>query len=236
MSLNTLEQNLAAIRARITRACMRVGRDSSEIQLMGVTKTVSIERVRDGITLGIALLGENYIQEARKKMEILADLGVSWHFIGHLQTNKAKLAVDCFDCIQTVDRERLALELDRHALKLGKRIPVLIEVNVGQEETKNGVLPENLPEFFQSVCRMNGLSVRGLMSLPPYLADPEDVRPYFKKLRQLLSQLRDTSPQPEDMTVLSMGMSHDFDVAIEEGATLIRIGTALFGTRCVQEA
>lgn len=229
--MNSIADNLAAIRAQMAAACERVGRDPAGVQLIGVTKTVSLERMREGVESGITVLGENYIQEAREKIESLADLKVSWHFIGHLQSNKAKLAAQWFDCIHTLDRERLARELDRQAHKQGRRIEVLIEVNVGHEESKSGVSPDSLIPLFQAVAPYEGLVVRGLMALPPYLADPEQVRPYLRRLRQLLDRLRESSAAPERLTELSMGMSHDFQVAIEEGATMIRIGTALFGAR-----
>jgi hypothetical protein len=228
--MSTVAENLAIIKEKMHAACMRAGRDPGEVRLVGVTKTVPIERIREGVLVGISILGENYVQEARDKIETLSDLDVSWHFIGHLQSNKAKIAAQLFSCIHTVDRERLAEELDRHAQKLGRRIPVLIEVNIGNEETKSGVPAEDLPSLFQSVSSLDGLEVRGLMAMPPFL-DPEAVRPYFRRLRHMLENLRESAPQSANLTELSMGMSGDFEVAIEEGATLIRIGTALFGAR-----
>jgi pyridoxal phosphate enzyme (YggS family) len=231
--MTTIAENFARIKDRIHKACSRVNRDPSSIHLVGVTKTVAVDRVREGVLAGITILGENYVQEARKKREILGDLSVEWHFIGHLQSNKAKVAVDCFDYIHTLDREKLARELDRQAQKRGKQIPVLIQINVGDEATKSGTSFEEALSLFRSASSMDALVVRGLMALPPYLEDPEQVRPYFRQLRQILEQLREMAPQPEILTELSMGMSHDFEVAIEEGATLIRVGTALFGSRPV---
>lgn len=229
--MNPIAENLAAIKAQIVSACERAGRDPAEVQLIGVTKTVSLERIREGVEAGIKVLGENYIQEARGKIESLADLQVAWHFIGHLQSNKAKMAVQWFDYIHTLDRERLARELDRQAHKQGRQISVLLQVNVGHEESKSGVGPDSLMALFQAVAPLDGLIIRGLMALPPYLDDPDQVRPYFRRLRQLLERLRESSAVPEQLTELSMGMSHDFAVAIEEGATMVRIGTALFGAR-----
>ncbi|MCE5243810.1 MAG: YggS family pyridoxal phosphate-dependent enzyme [Desulfobacteraceae bacterium] len=229
--MSSIAENLGIIRARIDDACRRVGRDPSEVRLVGVTKTVPASRIREGVQAGIAILGENYIQEARTKVEALGDLEVSWHFIGHLQSNKAKIAVECCDMVHTVDRESLALELDRQAKRAGRVVPVLIQVNVGDEATKSGTSPEALPGLFRVVSGLEGLAVRGLMALPPYEEDPESARPYFRMLRELLEGLKRDAPKPGDLRELSMGMSHDFEVAVEEGATLVRIGTALFGER-----
>ena len=229
--MSSIKENLQEIRAGIRDACHRAGRDSSTVRLVGVTKTVPVERIREGVLAGIDILGENYIQEARKKVEALRDLGVSWHFIGHLQSNKVKVALECCDLIHTVDRESLALELDRQAKKTGRIVPVLLQVNVGDESTKSGVSPEGLPELFRKVSALEALKVRGLMALPPYEEDAERARPYFRLLRELLDRLKEQATNPEELQELSMGMSHDFEVAIEEGATLVRIGTALFGER-----
>lgn len=227
--------NLAAIRERIRAACARAGRDPAGVKLVGVTKTVPVERIREGIEAGIDILGENYIQEARRKRDALAGLPVSWHCIGHVQTNKAKAAIECCDWIETLDREALAIELDRRAGIAGRKVPVLIQVNIGGEETKSGVRPGELSSFFKLVCGFDRLDVRGLMALPPFFDQPERARPYFRQMRAFLDSLRCESPRPERLTELSMGMSGDFEVAIEEGATLVRIGTALFGSRQKEE-
>lgn len=227
----TVAENLEHIRERMNAACSRAGRDPAGVRLVAVTKTVPTDRILEGVEAGLTILGENYIQEARKKMEALQGLAVSWHFIGHLQSNKARVAAECCDWIHSVDRPGLAVALDRQARKRGRVIPVLLQVNVGDEESKSGVQPDALPELFKSVTVLSGLSVRGLMTLPPYFEDPEKVRPFFKLLRELLERLREMSPSPGELTELSMGMSNDFEVAIEEGATLVRIGTALFGQR-----
>ncbi|MGV8074587.1 MAG: YggS family pyridoxal phosphate-dependent enzyme [Syntrophobacteraceae bacterium] len=229
--MTTIAENLELIGERIRAACARVGRDPAEVQLVGVTKTVPIERIREGVEAGLRILGENYIQEVRKKIEMLADLDVSWHFIGHLQSNKAKLAVEYCDWIHSVDSGNLARELDKQAQKRGKRLPVLIQVNIGDETTKSGVSPRELLPFFRSLLPLDGLVVCGLMAIPPYCEDPEEVRPYFSALRGFLERLRDEAPRPEELTELSMGMSQDFETAIEEGATFIRVGTAIFGER-----
>jgi PLP dependent protein len=229
--MDSVAGNLTVIRKRIEAACERAGRDPSRIQLVGVTKTVSVERIREGVDAGISILGENYIQEARKKRELLADLSVAWHFIGHLQTNKARIAVENCDCIETLDRENLAIELNQRGEKAGKKIPVLIQINIGSEPTKSGISPGELFSFFKLTSTLEWLNVRGLMALPPFFDQPERARPYFRQMRELLERLQQKTPLPENLTELSMGMSGDFEVAIEEGATLVRIGTALFGQR-----
>ena len=212
-------------------ACSRAGRNPAGVKLIGVTKTVPIERIREGVEAGLNALGENYVQEALEKIKSLQDFDISWHFIGHLQSNKAKMVTEEFDLIHTVDRKSLAKELNRRARQQGRIIPVLLQVNVGQEETKSGTSSEELRALFEYVSSLDALKVKGLMTLPPYLEDPEEVRPYFRQLRNLLEELRRQTSSPEELTELSMGMSHDFEVAIEEGATLIRVGTALFGER-----
>lgn len=224
-------ENLAVIKERMAAACDRADRDPAGVKLIGVTKMVPIERIREGVEAGLNTLGENYVQEALEKIEAFRDFDISWHFIGHLQSNKAKMVVEGFDLVHTVDRRSLAKELNRRARQQGRVIPVLLQVNVGQEETKSGTSSEELSALFEYVSSLDALKVKGLMTLPPYLEDPEEVRPYFRQLRKLLEQLRRQTPNPEDLTELSMGMSHDFEVAIEEGATLIRVGTALFGER-----
>jgi PLP dependent protein len=227
----SIAQNLLEINARIQAACSLVGRDAMEVRLIGVTKMVPLDRIREGVEAGIRILGENYVQEAQKKLEALAGMPVSWHFIGHLQSNKVKLVLEAFTCIHSVDRESLARELDRQAHKLGRQVPVLLQVNTGLEDSKSGLAPEAVLPFFKRLQAWDGLEVRGLMALPPYYDDPEQVRPHFRELRELLHRLREQSVVPEKLSELSMGMSHDFEVAVEEGATMIRIGTALFGTR-----
>jgi pyridoxal phosphate enzyme (YggS family) len=229
--MSDIAENLSHIKNRMIQACSRAGRDPQSVRLVGVTKTVSTARIREGVLAGVSILGENYVQEARGKREALGDLDIEWHFIGHLQSNKAKTAVECFDWIHTLDRKKLALELDRHAHKQGKQIDALIQVNVGDETTKSGVSHEGVHELFASISALEGVVIRGLMALPPYLDDPQEVRPYFRALRETLHKLRESSSNPEKLTELSMGMSHDFEAAIEEGATLIRVGTALFGER-----
>ncbi len=229
-----VKKNLESILDRIELACRRAGRSPSSVTLIGVGKTMPAEKIRQAATAGLKHIGENYVQEAREKKALLADMDLTWHFIGHLQTNKAKAAVEIFDWIQTVDRIELAKKIDRAVSSLrNKPLPVLIEVNIGNEPTKSGVPPENIERFYDDLLAFDGLVVKGLMVIPPYFEDPEQVRPFFRKTRELLDRLRLRSRTPENLTELSMGMSHDFEVAIEEGATMVRIGTALFGERKV---
>ena len=230
--LNTeIPRNLKAVQQRIAETCIRCGRDPGAVRLVCVTKTMSAESVRLAIQAGAVLFGENYIQEARQKCETLATYPVSWHFIGHLQTNKARYAVKLFDLIHTVDSLRLAAELDREARKIGKVQKILIQVNIGKEASKSGVDAESAETLLQSLSVFPNISVRGLMVIPPFFDEPERVRPYFRGL----CELRDSLDKPDisgiGLNELSMGMTGDFEAAIEEGATLVRIGTAIFGER-----
>jgi hypothetical protein len=227
--------NLADVRERIGAACVRAERDPAGVKLVAVTKTVSVERVRQAIEAGVDIVGENYMQEAKGKREALAGFAISWHCIGRLQTNKVKTALECCDWIETLDREALAIELNRRAQSAGRRVPVLIEVNIGDEESKSGVRPVGLSSFFKLACNLEWLDVRGLMALPPFFDQPERARSYFRQMRALLEKLRENAPRPESLSELSMGMSGDFEVAIEEGATFVRIGTAIFGERSARK-
>ena len=226
-----ISRNLKAVRQRIAEACSRCGRDPAEVRLLSVTKTMSAETIRLAIQAGAGLFGENYIQEAREKCGALAEYPVSWHFIGHLQTNKAKYAVKLFDLIHTVDSLRLATELDREARKIGKVQRILIQVNIGKEASKSGIDAESAEALIRNLADFANISVQGLMVIPPFFDEPERVRPYFRGL----CELRDTLDKPGisgiRLNELSMGMTGDFEAAIEEGATLVRIGTAIFGER-----
>jgi pyridoxal phosphate enzyme (YggS family) len=205
---------------RIEQAARRGGRDPASIRLIAVTKTVPPDRIREAVDAGIRDLGENRLQEAQPKIEALTDLHATWHFIGRLQTNKAKKVAEVFDWVQSVDRLELAERLDQQATE---KMPVLIEVKLHAEDTKSGAEEAVLPELVDRLRRSARLDLRGLMAIPPFVEDVESVRPYFRKLRELA--------QRYELSELSMGMSHDFDVAIEEGATMVRVGTALFGER-----
>ena len=207
------------------------GRHEADIRLVAVSKTVPAERIRAVVGTGVRIIGENYIQEAREKIEALADLELTWHFIGHLQRNKAKYAVRLFELIHSVDSIRLAREIDKQAAKAGKQQGILIQVNTGKEVSKSGVYEEDALALAREAAAMEHLSVKGLMTLPPYFYAPEKVRPYFRALRELRDRIREAELPGIEMTELSMGMTGDFETAIEEGATMVRIGTALFGER-----
>jgi pyridoxal phosphate enzyme (YggS family) len=226
--VNPVAQNLEEVRGAIADAARRAGRDPSAVRLVAVSKTVDLDRIRAAMDAGQDLFGENYLQEARDKIAALGRR-VGWHLVGHLQSNKAKGAVELFDLIHAVDRLKLAEALDAAAARQGKVQDVLIQVNQGGEATKSGVAPEAAPALLQEVARLPHLRVLGLMTMPPWLPDPEAVRPYFRALRELRDHLRGLTGLP--LTELSMGMSGDFAVAVEEGATLVRVGTAIFGER-----
>ncbi len=187
--------------------------------------------VKEAIDAGVTDLGENYIQEAREKINALASANVNWHYIGHLQSNKAKYAVRLFDLIHSVDSLKLAKELNKYAAKTGKIQAVLIQVNVARELSKSGVYLEDTIKLLEGISQLENLSVKGLMTMPPYFNAPDKVRPFFAALRELRDRIRDLDIANIAMDELSMGMTGDFEVAIEEGATLVRIGTAIFGER-----
>jgi len=222
--------NVRAVEGRIARAARAAGRDPSEILLVAVSKTVDVERIREAIDAGVPALGENRVQEAKGKVDLLGR-PVPWHLVGTLQTNKAKDAVVLFDLIHSLDRVELARELDRRARGQGKVVDALVEVNVAGEATKAGFLPDQLKDAFEALAPLNGIRVRGLMTMPPLAEDPEASRPRFRQLRELATLVNGWGFERVEMTHLSMGMSGDFEVAVEEGATIVRIGTAIFGPR-----
>jgi pyridoxal phosphate enzyme (YggS family) len=229
--MSEIAAHIADVKRRMEAAALACGRRPAEVGLVAVSKTVPAERVRQAIEAGVATLGENYIQEARDKIAALADLPVSWHFIGRLQSNKAKFAVPLFDLIHSVDSLKLAREIDKQAAKHGKRQRVLIQVNTGREETKSGVFEEEARRLVREVAGMENLALEGLMTLPPFFDQPERVRPFFRALRELRDRLRAEAGLDLPLASLSMGMTGDFEAAIAEGATLVRIGTAIFGER-----
>ena len=225
--MSTIRENLLRVTERIERAARRVGRDPSEIKLVAVSKTVEASRIQEAIETGVSILGENYVQEAQKKIE---EIGrpVAWHFIGHLQTNKAKYAIRLFEMIHSLDSLPLAEELNRRAEQGGQVAKVMIEVNISGEATKFGTDEEKVFSIARGILNLNHLSLEGLMTMPPYFDSPEMSRPYYIKLRELKEKMiREGIPLKE----LSMGMSNDFEIAIEEGATYVRVGTAIFGER-----
>ncbi len=227
--LERISRRIEKVRRAILEACEKCGRSPNEVTLVAVTKTVDLERIRAAIRSGARVFGENYVQEAREKISAITE-PVEWHFIGHLQRNKAKYVVRLFDVVETVDNIKLAAELQKRAEGIKKIQPVLVQVNVSGEKSKAGISPENLPELLKFISKNTSLEFRGLMTLPPYFEDPEQARPYFRRLRELRDQMAERFPSLT-FRDLSMGMSGDFEVAIEEGATIIRVGTAIFGKR-----
>lgn len=236
--MSEIKENILRVRERIERAARRVGRDPKEIKLVAVSKTVEVARIREAIEAGVSILGENYFQEAQKKIEEIGRTAVTerfgkgrsvaWHFIGHLQSNKAKYVVRLFDMIHSLDSLPLAEELNRRAERSTAKFKVLIEVNISGETRKFGTDEEKVRTLAQKVLALDHLSVEGLMTMPPYFESPEMSRPYYVRLRDLKEKMvKEGIPMKE----LSMGMSNDFEVAIEEGATYVRVGTAIFGPR-----
>ncbi|MFH2064003.1 MAG: YggS family pyridoxal phosphate-dependent enzyme [Pseudomonadota bacterium] len=226
-----LQKRVDDIRNRIQNALCSCGRRQDNITLVAVSKTVPSETIKAGIHSGLSIFGENYIQEAKQKIDTIADPSVTWHFIGHLQSNKAKYAVRLFDLIHTVDSLKLAAELDRQAQKNNKLQNILLQVNVGMEASKSGVSPDDVLDLTRSISCLNHVKIKGLMTIPPVYNSPERVAPYFQNLRELRDMIRKKNIPNVEMNELSMGMTGDFEVAIREGATLIRIGTAIFGER-----
>lgn len=230
----SIADNIARIRERIAQAAGRSGHSSDSITLMAVSKVVEPERIRQAYLAGIRVFGENRVQEFADKASAVRDLDdAEWHLIGHLQSNKAKKAMEIFHAVDSVDSLRLAQKLDQAAQQSGKGLPVLLEINVGGEQNKSGVSPDSpeLEELLRGAEKLEHLQVRGLMTIPPYTEDPEGARPYFRKLRNRRDAIAARRLSRIQMDVLSMGMSHDFEVAIEEGSTCVRIGTAIFGER-----
>ncbi|MBW2449442.1 MAG: YggS family pyridoxal phosphate-dependent enzyme [Deltaproteobacteria bacterium] len=225
-----LKKRLENVTHRINNAALKCSRDPESIQLVAVTKMVPTNKVREAIEAGVTTLGENYVQEARNKFNVLGIYPVSWHFIGHLQSNKAKYAVRLFDLIHSVDTLKLARELNKQAKKVNKIQDVLIQINISKESSKSGSDIENAANLIKDMVLFENLSVKGLMAMPPFFNNPEKSRPYFIALRKLKDQIQNTFSGVL-LNELSMGMTGDFEVAIEEGATLVRIGTAIFGER-----
>ena len=226
----SIAENLRSVQERITIAAQRVHRDPSSVRLVVVTKTVDHDHIREAVAAGATAFGENRVQEAKEKIEALGTIA-SWHLIGRLQTNKAKYAVKLFDLIHSVDTLELAAELDRQAAKIGTVQDILIEVNIAGETSKAGMAAAGAQGLVREAAKLKNISIRGLMTMPPYSDDPGDSRPYFRKLRGLAEAITKENISGVSMEELSMGMSGDFEVAVEEGATLVRVGTAIFGQR-----
>jgi hypothetical protein len=229
-----IADNLARVRERIATAARRAGRSEGEIILMAVTKTFPAERIREAYAAGLRVFGENRVQEFAAKAASVADLeGATFHLIGHLQSNKAVKAAELFQAVDSLDSLRLARKLEEAAARLGRRLSVLVEINLGGEEQKTGIAEGSYEweELLRAAPSLEHLEFRGLMAIPPYTEDPEGARPFFRRLREVREKLAARQPPPIACDVLSMGMSHDFEVAIEEGATCVRVGAAIFGAR-----
>jgi len=225
-----LASNLAHVRSAITEAAQKAGRTAEEITLVAVSKTVPVELVRMAYNLGVVNFGENRVQDALPKIAEFHPQEMRWHMIGHLQSNKANKVVGSFYCVQSVDSLHLAQTLNRHAAEHGTRLPILLQVNVSGEASKEGMSPVETPEVARQILALPHLEVQGLMTIAPLVENPEEVRPVFRELRTLRDQLRDMLPQSA-WQHLSMGMTDDYRIAIEEGATIVRIGRAIFGER-----
>jgi pyridoxal phosphate enzyme (YggS family) len=227
----TIRANLETVRDRMARAAARAGRKPSDVRLLAISKTFGAEHVRAAVAAGQTEFGENRVQEALQKIEQTADVKIRWHLVGHLQTNKARKAVGAFSAIHSVDRLELLDRLERAALDGSRSPEVLIQVDLAREPTKFGVTVDALRPLAEAAAACRGVRLAGLMVLPPLLDDPEAARPYFARLRTLRDGLVASGLPSSALRELSMGMSHDFEVAIEEGATLVRVGTAIFGQR-----
>ena len=227
----SIKQNIDQINKQIFDTAVSCGRKPEDIQLIAVTKKKNRDTIMEGVKAGAVHLGENYIQEAVDKIDIIGKEGICWHFIGHLQSNKAKLAVQYFEYIHTVDTFKLAKEINKHAEKMNKIQKILLQVNIAREETKSGTGIKEATDLVKQVCSLANISLQGLMCMPPYFPNPEQSRTYFRQLFQLKEKVTGTSFDNVSMKHLSMGMSNDFKVAIEEGATMVRVGTAIFGSR-----
>ena len=228
--METIKNNLEIINEKIKKVALKVNINPEEIKLVAVTKTATIEQIKEAISAGVKIIGENKIQEAKEKYQILS-ADIEWHLVGHLQTNKVKYAIEIFDCIHSVDSIKLAKEIDRRSLQFGMITNVLVEVNVSGEETKYGIKPEEVEPFLKEISEFFRIRVRGLMTIAPIAEDKEEVRLYFRKLRELFEKIKSKNIKNVKMDYLSMGMTEDFEVAIEEGANMVRIGRGIFGSR-----
>jgi PLP dependent protein len=226
-----IKENLARVRAAVAEAAARAGRRPEAVRLIAVSKTFDAAAVQQAVDAGALDLGENRVQEAAGKVGLVKAAGLRWHLIGHLQSNKARLAVKTFDIIHTVDSVELAERLDRICGEERRRLDVLVQVDLGHEATKTGADETDVPAIVAALDRAEHLSLKGLMTLPPLSEDAERARPFFRRLREILDELNGRRPAGRRLAELSMGMSHDFPVAIEEGATMVRVGTAIFGAR-----
>jgi len=225
----SVRERVAQVLERIAQAAQRSGRKEQEIRLIAVGKTQPVEAIGEAMEAGLSVFGENYVQEAETKIRTYPN--AEWHMIGNLQRNKVKKAVSLFSWIQTVDSLGILAEISRRAVEAGKVVPILLEVNLAGEGSKAGVAPEEVPVLVDAATGLPGVALKGLMAIPPWTDDPEETRPYFVRLREMFSACVSRGGAGAGMTELSMGMSGDFEAAIEEGATMVRVGTAIFGSR-----
>lgn len=228
--MSQIKENLSEVQSRIEAACRRSGRDPASVKLITVTKTIDVDRINQAVAAGAVILGENRVQEVLHKYQDVSP-GVSWHLIGHLQTNKVRQIIDKVDMIHSLESIHLANELQKRASQRQKPVQVLIEVNVGQEESKFGLPVEKVHGFLRSLEEMDFIHIRGLMTVAPFIENPEHVRMVFRSLKTLFEDLKNIDIPNVRMDHLSMGMTHDFEVAVEEGATMVRVGTGIFGAR-----
>ncbi|MDI6745050.1 MAG: YggS family pyridoxal phosphate-dependent enzyme [Thermodesulfovibrionales bacterium] len=237
-----LIENISRIYRRISHAAIRAGRKPEDIKLIVVTKTISIQQIKKAMDAGLRIFGESKVQEAQTKVmsdELrVMNNGIEWHLIGHLQKNKAKTAVELFEMIHSIDSLELAEIADKHAKKAGKTQKILLQVKLSDETSKYGISKDNLFGLIKKISELKNLSIKGLMTIPPFFESPEKARPYFSELRALRDAINESRVTSRELQDLSMGMTNDFEVAIEEGATMVRIGTAIFGERkyCHKEA
>lgn len=234
-NLSQLKKRLEEIKARIFKAAERSSRDPSQIKLVAVTKQVDADKIREAISAGVTIIGENRVQEASRKYEQIGPSGLTWHLVGHLQTNKTKRALEVFDFIHSVDRLSLAEEINHRARQMSKVVPVLVQVNVTAEESKFGLRENQLFPLLSRIDGLEHLQIEGLMTIAPLTTDPEETRPYFRRLRQIAEEIEQRNWKSIKMRYLSMGMSNDFEIAVEEGANMVRIGSAIFGGGAIKD-
>lgn len=233
LSEGTIAQRVRSVLAKIRSAEEKSGRPAGSVRLVAATKTVTVDRITEGVSAGLTILGENRVQEALPKLAAFAEAPVRWHFLGQLQRRKVRSVIGLFEMIHSVDSLELAQEIDRRAGEIGCHQSVLVEVNIGSEPTKAGFVPDDVVQAVTTMAELPHIGIRGLMTIPPQTDHPDSARPYFRKLHGLAQQIAACRIPSVKMDELSMGMSNDYEVAIEEGATMVRVGTALFGTRHV---
>lgn len=226
----SIAENIAKVRERIEKACQKADRNTADVELVAVTKVVEVDRIYEAIDAGIQIIGENRVQEAWQKYQSVGDK-VQWHLIGHLQTNKVKRALQFARFIHSVDSLHLAEEIQKQAQKMDKTVDILVQVNTSGEQTKFGFAPEESLDAVKYIALLPQVKIKGLMTIGAFLPDPEDVRPCFRQLRRLRDEIRKCQIDRVEMDILSMGMTGDFEVAIEEGSTMIRVGRSIFGKR-----